>query len=156
MAFVHKQRHRTPPPDDVRCHGLYAGRFRCSYRKKEGSTLCGTHQRMERLKAKELENRSKKKPPGAPAVSANDLWTMLLSTFRYSVRRSSYMPSECVEMYKKYSKHLSDIQRDKIVSEVAQELERAEALGQTVGMQCDHEMWSAFVAAHRALPLPAP
>lgn len=78
-------------------------------------------------------------------VSNEDMWTMLLSTFRYSLGRSTYITGVCVDLFKRYKFALTDMQQKQIVDEVRREISSADLSGRTVGMVCDHDIWRAFV-----------
>ena len=77
-------------------------------------------------------------------VTNQDLWVMLLSTIRYSLGRSTYMPDYCISLYEDYGKFLSQHQRKQILDEIKQAVELAESCNRTVGMKCDHETWLKF------------
>ena len=82
-------------------------------------------------------------------IAPSDLWAMLLSTFRYSLGRSTYMTSYCVNLFDAYAQHLTESQRHQIVKEVKREVEAQESVGRTLGMQCDHDNWRKFIEAQQ-------
>jgi len=75
-----------------------------------------------------------------------DLWVMLLSTIRYSLGRSTYMPGYCIDLYKDYGSFLQRSQRQQIADEIKQAIELAVSCNKTVGMKCDHETWLNFIS----------
>lgn len=77
-------------------------------------------------------------------VNADDLWTMYLSTLRYSLGRSTYIVTECTRLYNTYKEHFSPSQRSQVAHEIQSELSRAERAGTTVGMDMDHSVWVKF------------
>jgi hypothetical protein len=74
-------------------------------------------------------------------VSPDDLWTMLLSTIRYSMGRATYMPSVCADYYEKFKSEFTLEMRRQIYREITEEIARAERLGTTLGMDFDHAVW---------------
>lgn len=78
-------------------------------------------------------------------VSNSDLWTMLLSTIRYSMGRMTYMPSLCRDMLKQYGRSLKREQLMQIQREIMQELQHAIAASRTLGDKCDDDEWRAAV-----------
>ena len=62
-------------------------------------------------------------------IKTIDLWTMLLSTIRYSMGRQTYMPSLCIDMCKMYGHYLSNHQKSQIIREIKREVELYEAIG---------------------------
>ena len=78
-------------------------------------------------------------------VSPIDMWTLLLSTIRYSLGRSTYMSSLVPELYHRYKESLTLEQRCQIRAEVCRELEMYRLRGQTMGDACDETSWQQFV-----------
>jgi hypothetical protein len=78
-------------------------------------------------------------------VVAQDIWVMLLSTIRYSMGRQTYMPTLCVDFYRRYKKALAVHQRNQIAEEVSKELDSVARVGRLLGSQCDHDAWVELV-----------
>lgn len=74
-------------------------------------------------------------------VLQRDLWTMLLSTIRYSMGRMTYMSSEAPALYHRYKSKLTTDQKSQLYREVSEELEGVTRVGKLLGMQCDHDEW---------------
>lgn len=87
------------------------------------------------------------KTPPKPGISVDndDLWTMLISTIRYSMGRMTYMPGYCVDLYQSYKSALTVNQIYQIRDEVFRETRDVED-GRLLGMECDHKTWMAFIA----------
>ena len=73
------------------------------------------------------------------------MWIMLLSTIRYSMGRRTYMTSLAPELVGRYKKALTDDQLKQIKEEVEKEIKMTESMGKTLGDECDHISWTAFV-----------
>ena len=78
-------------------------------------------------------------------VSKMDIWMMLLSTIRYSIGRTSYMPSMTIDLIKRYSDSLEDHQLAQIKREVEYELRIEEQHKGHMGWECDVQTWKNFV-----------
>lgn len=72
-------------------------------------------------------------------VNKTDFWIMLLSTVRYSLGRSSYIVSECLELIEKYE--LEDSQKAQLYREIGEELDRAVRFGTFLGDETNHRIW---------------
>lgn len=77
-------------------------------------------------------------------VGTADLWVMLLSTIRYSMGRSTYMPSYCAELYERFKKFLETHHRHQIAREIEEELRLAQSRGHYLGGHVDHITWTAL------------
>lgn len=84
-------------------------------------------------------------PSNSTEISNADLWTMLLSTIRYSMGRMTYMPSLCRGMLKRYGRNLKYEQLRQIQKEIMEELRQAIAANRTLGDKCDDDEWRAAV-----------
>lgn len=80
-------------------------------------------------------------------VAVDDLWTLYLSTVRYSLGRMTYMPYECDRLFRRYGGRFSAAQRRQLAQEIEEALGRAAAHGHALGMQCDEDAWRRLVAA---------
>lgn len=78
-------------------------------------------------------------------VDNNDIWTMLLSTVRYSMGRQTGMVSRSQELVFAYIDALSLEQIRQIRDEVRQEVEMHERSGTKLGAGIDHRSWKQFV-----------
>jgi len=78
-------------------------------------------------------------------VSRNDLWLMMLSTMRYSFRRTSYLPSAFIDMVKLYQNGLEDHQLKQMREETLAELRVETDIPGYLGMNCDVNTWKNFV-----------
>ena len=87
-------------------------------------------------------------------VRSEDLWTMLLSTVRYSMGRATYMPGLCAELYDRYQEHLSREERLQIMREIEAEIEFRARTGGKLGWDCDHQVWVNLIARIRAKEFP--
>jgi len=74
-------------------------------------------------------------------VGPLDLWVMLLSTFRYSFGRRSYITSSCYFLLEDYGRVLLEQQLLQIAEEIEKELEMYHQRGKTMGDKCDEEQW---------------
>ncbi len=83
-------------------------------------------------------------------VNAADLWTLLLSTIRYSLGRQTYMVQYSTELFERYGEALTVMQRLQIAREILQEVERCERQGKTCGSEGDHVHWKTFVKHYNA------
>lgn len=80
------------------------------------------------------------------SVPLNDYWILLLSTIRYSMGRSTYMPSLVSDMMRNVGlKKLDRRMVEQIRDEVSRELEARESVGRTLGWGCDHQTWRQLV-----------
>lgn len=92
-------------------------------------------------------------------VSELDLWTMLLSTIRYSMGRMTYLPSTCHVLVARYRAHLAPHQLDQIRRELEAELHRVRTANygdRLLGMKCDDDTWCALVRDLGGTPPEAP
>jgi hypothetical protein len=80
-----------------------------------------------------------------PLIRTEDLWTMLLSTIRYSMGRRSYVTGLTSDLVKLYSQYLEPTELDQIKREVSKEIEVSEQGGRTLGDPPDHEIWKNLV-----------
>jgi hypothetical protein len=71
-------------------------------------------------------------------VSPDDMWTLLLSTVRYSLGRSTYMTAYSVGMVVKYEACLETYQLRQISKEIRDEIEQYEAAGRRIP---DYSTW---------------
>ena len=55
-------------------------------------------------------------------VEYQDLWTLLLSTIRYSMGRTTYMPEYCIDLYLNYGRKLSVGCKKQIANEIKEKL----------------------------------
>ena len=78
-------------------------------------------------------------------ILKEDLWCLMLCSFRYSMGRMTYMPSAVRDMYKGYKKYLLPEQRLQIINEVKKELEICERCDTYLGMDFDYKAWKNFV-----------
>lgn len=81
----------------------------------------------------------------AIAIESSELWTMLLSTVRYSMGRSSYIVSTTCDLVRKYRHHLNQHQVVQIRREIEEALRSAEDRWCRLGMECDHREWWKLV-----------
>ena len=82
-----------------------------------------------------------KRLPDDARVSPSDLWLFMVSQFRYSFGRASYITSSTAELYHRYKHSLSRPQREQLARETEEALRLAEADGRTLGYDCDHRIW---------------
>lgn len=79
-------------------------------------------------------------------IGDHDLWLMLMSTLRYAMGRRSYITGSTAGLIKKYAYTLNEGQLQQVQKEVIEEIQRANALGHTLGDQMDEDMWRAFIS----------
>lgn len=71
-------------------------------------------------------------------VAREDMWTMLLSTVRYSMGSRKYMMSTSIALVRTYAEYLTVNQLQQIVKEIGIERSVAESVGRTLGAEFDH------------------
>jgi hypothetical protein len=79
-------------------------------------------------------------------IHKNDMWTLLLSTIRYSMGRTTYMTSLAPELVLRYKDYLTPRQLSQIADEIEKEIKIYERSGRTLGDPSDHSSWKK--AAH--------
>lgn len=85
------------------------------------------------------------------AIDAQTMWIFLLSSLRYAMGRRSYITGVTAELVAEHFDMLTPAQREQVIEEIQQELDRREAVGSTLGDQCDHEVWQRAVVQLRSL-----
>ena len=80
-----------------------------------------------------------------------DLFTLLLSTVRYSLGRRTYMSTEAPELVCKYGSSLEYWQLQQIADEIDRVLTEYERAETTLGDRCDHESWRRGVERMREM-----
>lgn len=80
------------------------------------------------------------------AVSVDDLGTMFICMVRYSLGRSTYVTSDCSLLYDKFRHKLTHFQKRILARDISEDLKRAEARGEFLGMRTDHEGWRQLLA----------
>lgn len=84
-------------------------------------------------------------------VAPLDMWTLLLSTIRYSMGRSSYITDTAPKLVIQYASALRASQLEQIAREIEEEIAVYEKNGRTLGMQMDHDGWIRSAARIRLL-----
>ena len=74
-------------------------------------------------------------------VTDAEMWTLLLSSVRYALRRRTYITALTSDIVLKHKHRLQPHQRRQIAREVHQELEAGQG-----GDDCDIRAWRALVA----------
>jgi len=74
-------------------------------------------------------------------VEYQDLWTLLLSTIRYSMGRTTYMPEYCIDLYLNYGRKLSVGCKKQIANEIKEKLLMSEMVPTILGHECDCASW---------------
>lgn len=76
-----------------------------------------------------------------PQVARDHLFSMLTSSVRYALGRSSYITSLTCGMVTAYAKHLHQHEVEVIVRDICTELDWAVRKNKHLGMRCDHNDW---------------
>lgn len=79
-------------------------------------------------------------------LTQDDLYTMLLSTVRYSLGRQTYITGVCRDLIERYAGLLTPPQRVVLRRDIADAMERHDALGGGLGMSCDVDAWRGALA----------
>ena len=78
-------------------------------------------------------------------VTLKDLDDMVFYTVRYALGRMTAVVENSQEYVEKYKEHISTRTLEQMRCEIANELEKRERKGETLGMAYDHESWHAFI-----------
>lgn len=76
-----------------------------------------------------------------PQVARDHLFSLLVSSVRYALGRSSYVTSLTCGMVTAYAKHLRTHEIEVIIRDIAAELDVAVRKDKHLGMRCDHNDW---------------
>ena len=70
----------------------------------------------------------------------------LVSSTRYAMGRSSYIVGSTADAVRKYWDYLRPEMHAVLLRDVSEELDRAERMGGTLGMDMDHRTWKGLLA----------
>jgi hypothetical protein len=75
------------------------------------------------------------------SIERNHLDTLVIAAVRYALGRRSYIVSETCDLVRAYVKQASEDVVQVIAKDIQMDLQRAEAIGTTVGDPCDDKEW---------------
>jgi hypothetical protein len=79
-------------------------------------------------------------------ISDDDLFMLLCSAVRYALGRRTYVVEWTTSLVRRLWPRLKKEQRNTLLRDVREAVERAEAMNTTVGMPMDHETWTRLIA----------